>query len=220
MADNITPAAGFGGLPVGYRDQSGVLYQRNQMVCGALAADVSPTNPLPVADGAIYEPDFRMLDVDGDGTGNTQANGNYSVTPEIFYIQPAAGEILRISRMIISYTDAGGMTNNEYGNIGAALTNGVIVRKQNNSGTLNLITGTLPVKINSDWGAHCYDFKVLQYGAGNDLALARWTFKESGAPIRLVGDNNERLEVLLNDNFTGLETHCFKVDYVIEQAAS
>ena len=58
--------------------------------------------------------------------------------------------------------------------------------------------------------------QVLAWGAGNDQLIARWTFSKAGRPIRLVGDNNERLEVVLNDDFTGLVHQYFVVQGYIE----
>ena len=43
------------------------------------------------------------------------------------------------------------------------------------------------------------------------IIVVRWTFAKSGAPIRLDGAKNARLEVLLNDDLTGLVDHHFVV---------
>ena len=52
----------------------------------------------------------RYLDTNGDGTGTKTAVGEYHDAgdgQEIFYIQPPAGTIYRISRMIPFVEDAG-----------------------------------------------------------------------------------------------------------------
>lgn len=62
----------------------------------------------------------------------------------------------------------------------------------------------------------CYDVELKSWGAGNEVLLVRYTFLKSGQFVRLVGDNNERLEVVLNDNLTGLIDHSFLIQGYIE----
>lgn len=158
----------------------------------------------------------RYLDTNGDGSGSRDATGNYSVTPEIFYIQPPSSQVYRIHRMIPSLVDANGLIADEYGNLGAPLTNGIQVRIQDDSGTLIDLTDTLPVQTNGDWAHLCHDVNLFDWGSGNDHVTARWTFANSGTELRLIGANNERLEVVLNDDFTGLLEHEFRVEGYIE----
>ena len=153
----------------------------------------------------------RYLDTNGNGTGTTNANGDYSTVSDIFYIQPAAGEVFRISRMIVTVEDTAGMAAADYGNITGNLTNGITVREQNDSGTITDLTGGIPVKSNAQWARLCYDANVLTWGNGNEFLTVRWTFARTGQEMRLDGDENERLEVVLNDDFTGLVTHYFLV---------
>ena len=162
--------------------------------------------PSPSGYGPVPTPIYQHLDTNGDGTGIKNAIGDYSGSAETFYFQPAAGKIARITRMIVLirgpkaqfYTDS-------YGSVGE-LTNGVTVRVQNDSGTLVDLTNGLPVKTNGNWGHYCFDAEVYPSSVGNtDTYLrVRWTFEKAGYPLRLVGDNNERLEVVLNDNFDGV----------------
>lgn len=168
------------------------------------------------SDGPTKTPLFRHLDTNGDGTGTIVANGNYSGAAEIFYIQPGAGEIYRLQRMIVSLEDTNGFSAQEYGNLGSALTNGITVRVQNDSGTVYELTDGDPVKTNAKWGAFCYDVDLKTWGAGDEFLLVRWTFSRTGQPMRLVGDNNERLEVVLNDDFSGLVDQTFIVQGYIE----
>ena len=178
--------------------------------------------------GPVPTPIYRYLDTNGDGTGTKNAIGNYTGedgTLEIpaegvtsFFIQPAPGEIFRIQRMIVNVHDAQKFKPEEYGNL-TALTNGIFVRVSNNGTTLDLTDG-VPVKTNGSWGALCFDAELYSAAAGNgDYLRVRWTFAASGYPIRLVGDNNDRLEVVLNDNFTGLLDHYFQVQGYIEGTA-
>jgi hypothetical protein len=52
--------------------------------------------------------------------------------------------------------------------------------------------------------------------AGDEMLQVRWTFAKSGAQLRLNGNNNERLEVVLDDDLDGLIEHYFMVQGVYE----
>ena len=158
----------------------------------------------------------RFLDTNGDGTGSINANGDYSSAAGIFYIQPSINENYRIARMLVSIEDTAGMQADEYGNIGSALTNGITLRKQNDLGTIVDYTDSNPVKTNSQWGGFCYDVDLKTWGAGNELIVVRWTFTRAGQFIRLSGQDSERLEIVVNDNLTGLVSHKFLAQGYIE----
>lgn len=153
---------------------------------------------------------YQCLDTNGDGTGTTAATGDYSLAAEEFYITPGAAKAYSIARMIISLGDTATMQAQEYGNLGAALTNGITVKVDDGAGTeLKDLTGGLAVQTNADWGRLCYDVDIKNWGAGNELLVARWTFERSGKPLLL--EPNHRLVVNLNDSFTGLLSHTFFV---------
>lgn len=179
------------------------------------ATDVSATDPMPVSqaiNGAQNHLVMRFLDTVGDGTGTTNANGDYSVTQGIFRIAPGAGEIFRISRMIIMVEDTSGMTPVEYGNIGSALTNGIQLRCHDGTTTICDFTNGDPITRNGDWAGRCYDANLLTWGASNEILAIRWTFTESGQFIRLDGDANEELQIVLDDDMTDLINHTFYIN--------
>jgi hypothetical protein len=154
----------------------------------------------------------RMLDTNGNGTGTKSALGNYTSAAEEFYIQPPEGEQYRLTRMIVSVADTPAMQAEEYGNLGAALTNGITVSVHNSQGLLyDLTDPAFPVKTNAGWAYMCYDAQMLTWGAGDELLVARFTFLKSGAPVVLRSWEGEKLVVTLNDNFTGLIAHSFLV---------
>lgn len=157
----------------------------------------------------------RFLDTNGDGTGATNINGDYSATEEIFYIQPPAGKKYRISRMLLLLEDSH-IVWDQYGGMGEALTNGIIIRTRNDSEVITDLTNGRPIKRNMDWGAHCYDVDRNSTGQGNDYFHGRWTFALAGQVLRLDGDMNERLECVVNDDLSGLVSHLLKVDGEIE----
>jgi len=146
----------------------------------------------------------RHLDTDGDGTGTKNAIGDYSATPEIFYIQPPAGEIYRITRMMVLIRGAKSTFYTDSYGSRTELSTGVEIRTQDDSGTIVNLTDNVPIKTNGNWGRFCYDSEVYAADQGNTNTYlrVRWTFEKSGQQIRLVGNNNERLEVVLNDNFS------------------
>jgi len=124
--------------------------------------------------------------------------------------------------MIISVEDGTGMTADEYGNLGSALTSGISVRLSNNDGVITDLTDGLPVTTNAHWGRVCYDVDIKAWGVtpSDDLLVCRWTFAKSGQQVRLVGNQNERLEIPLYDNVTGLVHHCFMVQGYIENTGT
>lgn len=152
----------------------------------------------------------QFLDTNGDGTGTTNANGNYAVTPTEFYIQPGAGYYYKIARMIVEIEDTVGMSATDYGNITSGLTNGVSVQVKRGSTVLRDLTPDT-VKANAQWAAYCYDADLKAWGSGNEVLAVRWTFEKSGLPAYLNGTENDRLSVTLNDDLTGLVTHTFLV---------
>jgi len=214
MADNITLDVGAGGDVLAADEVGGAKHQRVKVEFGSdgTATEVDADNPLPINQGQDGTQNLiisRYLDDVGDGSGNKNANGDYT-TPDIFFIQPGAGEIYRIARLIISVEDGTGFTAVKYGNL-AALTNGIQIRVQGDSGTIIDLTDNVPIKSNSHYGRTCYDVALKDWGAGDQLLCARWTFEKHGQMLRLDGDadGGERLEVLLSDNFTGINFHYF-----------
>lgn len=154
---------------------------------------------------------YRYLDSNGDGSGTKNANLDFNAAPDIFYIQPPSINVFYLNRMIVSIGDTAAMQAQEYGNLGAALSNGITIKLVDDSGTILDVCGGIPVATNADWGRMCFDVDVKTWGAGNELLVSRWTFAKAGYPIRLDGSKNERLEVSFSDDLDGLLTHYFLV---------
>ena len=160
---------------------------------------------------------YRLLDTNGgDGTGVNNAIGDYLSSQEIFYIQPPPNVTYVIARMMIEIEDATPFDSGFYGSA-ITLTNGIFTRISNDTTTIVDMTNNAPIKTNSHWGLLCYDTSLSNYGSGNNFLHARCTFKKSGQSVILRGNFNERLEVVLNDDFTDLTGHRFQVQgYSIE----
>ena len=153
----------------------------------------------------------RFLDTNGDGSGTTNFNGDYSSAQEIAYIQPGATETIYLSRMLVTIEDTSGFSAADYGNITSGLSNGVQVRVQDEDGTAVDLTAGSPITSNAEWGTFCYDVALKTWSTGNEFLLVRWTFEKSGTPIKLDGRKSARLEVLLDDDLQGLVAHKFLV---------
>lgn len=162
----------------------------------------------------------RYLDTAGDGSGAKEATGDYSITPEEFYLQPPVNEVYQISRLLVSIEDTTGMVPEEYGNLGSALANGVSVSYEKDGVEVVDLTDGLPIKNNAQWGMLCFDVDVKNWAntPTDELVVVRWTFARSGTNLRLSGFNatRDRLVVSLNDNLEGLISHRFKAQGFIE----
>lgn len=158
---------------------------------------------------------FKALSSNGDGTGTVNAIGDYSVTPLNLKYTGEIDKVGLINRMIVQIVDGNGFSVSNYGAL-PALTNGVVVSvKDANDNVINSLTA-YPVLSNGDWGAQCYDAQYQSYGVGDDTLLVRWTFGNSGKPLEIDFRKGEYLDVELNDNFTGLTLHRFKIDGVFK----
>lgn len=158
----------------------------------------------------------RFLDANGDGTGNKNWIGDYS-TPDLAYIQPAAGETMHLTRMIVTIQDDSALAADGYGGL-AGLTNGVTVILRDDSGVIANLTNGDPIKSNAEWGSRCYDITPHSWGGGGseNIVLVRWTFERAGVDLQLIGDDGGRLEVGFSDDFTGLAAHRFCVQGYME----
>lgn len=162
----------------------------------------------------------RFLDTTGDGTGEKDAIGDYSSVEKIFFIQPSDIQTLRITRLLVSIEDEGPADAGSYGNA-IDLINGIQVQIRNNSGVLIDLTDGSPIFTNSHWARYTYDVRSSSFGAGGmgmglNYVFARWSFLAAGIALRLRGDQNERLSVILNDDFSGLVSHRFVVQGFFE----
>jgi len=133
---------------------------------------------------------------------------NYAVTAGVYQIAPPAGEIWQIARLVYYIEDVGSFDSGGFGN-GAALTNGIILKVENATTVLNVLTAGLPIKKNTHWRRFCFDLEIDTFGLGNESMASRWSFFKSGAYLKLNGDNGEKITVTLNDDFSGIVSQTF-----------
>ena len=155
----------------------------------------------------------KFLRLSGSASETNNANGVYNATNQTgsFYVQPPAGEIWRVHRLLVNVLNTSAATNiNQYAGIDE-LSNGIQVRVIN--GGTDDFTNNDPIKKLTDWGAYCYDIDLKnKVNAGNTCYVGvRWTFANSGQEIRLIGDNNDRFEVTCRDDLSDLAEHRFLI---------
>ena len=167
---------------------------------------------MPTARKYVYDPDnnagiiHQFLDVNGDESGATNFNGNYSVTPITAYIQPPAGEVYVITHLLIAVTD--NLINVDgYGNL-SALSNGYDIQVVDSSDTLIVqLSGSLKINTHLDLATRYYHTRYISTGTGSNSMLHNVNFEEDGQPVIL--KDQQKLRIVLNDDFTGLVDHSF-----------
>jgi hypothetical protein len=152
----------------------------------------------------------RVLDSEGDGTGQKNARGNYAGSNASMMLKPASGTVFHLTRMLVYIRDTGSFDAEDYGN-GITLTAGIEVFIKDANGTIVNLTDSVPIMNNGSWSRICYDVNQESYGTGDEYLAARWTFAKAGQEISLDGSKGEYLEVQLRDNLSNLVEHRFTV---------
>lgn len=126
------------------------------------------------------------------------------VSPIIYKAQPASGVIVDINRIIVDIVHTTAGDNSRFGNIIGGLTNGLVLK----------LNKTKNKKILSQWktnGEIKNDMFDLDYtdkaGAGLFGTSGRWSFngrEKNNFAIRLIGDRNDKFEVLVQNDLSSL----------------
>lgn len=153
-------------------------------------------------------PFYLFLTTAGDGTGAIDHTGNYSVTPREVYVQPAAGEALLITTLIMTIADDGTFDPQKYGAINA-LVNGFDFVVRANGISTGLLQGN-KIKTGFDAMGCGAQFQFVEMLKDRPLLQVRFEQGVESA-IRLNGNTLDRLSVTLNDNFTGMLLNRFSV---------
>lgn len=161
----------------------------------------------------------RFLDTNGDGTGTVSATGNYSGGATNFFIQPGSNEQYEISSLILTIYDAVTFEFSDYG-AASGLTNGISIQLVQNGATTDL-TDQETIKNNFHVYTQFFPVQFLTLGPALDqfsIITALYDFKNHhNLKIVLNGVTNDRLQIVLNDNFSGLNDHRFHVKgYIVE----
>jgi len=129
-------------------------------------------------------------------------------TPQEYFIAPSAGEVWHLTRLLFSMTSS---SNGDLGTFSGipALTNGVLLKVR-----INGQYGTFSNwKTNADIKADMFDveFDTRAGGGGTYGVSGRGTFTAAGAIVRLDGDTNDRVEVYIQDDLTGVNEFTMKL---------
>lgn len=151
-------------------------------------------------------PNSRYFDTVGNGTGTKDAATlDGSSTPVTMLIKPAAGEIYKVERIIISTTISANNPNSGYAGSASELTNGFTMSVYTGAAggsTVWDITDGIPIKANHDWKNLCHDEIQSNYGTTQSELSYRYTFSRDGNPVILDGDNGDELRIIINDDLT------------------
>jgi hypothetical protein len=137
-------------------------------------------------------------------TTNMAVSGSLA-SPEIFEIDPPDGTIWQLTRIMHSITDQTAMDDAKFGGI-TALTNGVALRATTAAGRTVVFANW---KSNSDMKLDMYDVDYSTKAPSGFFGLnGRWTFTKAEVIAELDGDASpiQKMEVLIQDNLTGLDT--------------
>jgi len=124
-------------------------------------------------------------------------------SPLIYHIKPPSGVKWDIVRILFYIEDDSAMDDGKFGGI-SALTNGIVLRSKNGT-YLNIAN----VKTNGDFAQIAFDRDYVAKppaGTGHSMIVRR-TFggqSKNGVVIRLDGDKDDELEVIVRDDLTGL----------------
>ena len=157
----------------------------------------------------MSRPFVQLLSTNGDGTGTTNAIGDYSSAAETFELadQTDALETV-VVRLIVYVEDSGAFDAAGYGNAGV-LANGITVSVLSAAGAEIIDLTPDPIKSNGGWASLAYDTQVATWGTGNEFLVTRWTFGKFTPDGGIVLTDGERLVVNVNDDLTDLVAHRF-----------
>jgi len=131
--------------------------------------------------------------------------------PVVYEVKPPSDEVWHLTRILMSITDQTAMDDALFGGIGA-LTNGVtIIESRVSESTFS------NWRSNSSFKEDMYDVSYSTKAPSGYFGLTcRWTFKNAGVAVRLVGSRGDSLKILIQDDLTGLDTFRVKAQGHIE----
>jgi len=126
-------------------------------------------------------------------------NGSLA-SPQIFRLKPPEDEVWHITRLLFTMEDDVAMDDGKFGGL-TALTNGVVFRRFNDG----VYTTFANFKSNRKFMDSMYDVEYNPKAPAGTYGLrGRWTLTKAGVVIRLDGSTNDELQVLVQDDISGL----------------
>lgn len=146
-----------------------------------------------------------------NAAGSDSVTGNYAGNPTEFFVRPPAGEVWRISRLLVIVEDSK-INADDYGAIAGGISPGMELYVADDNGIINHLMDNGDISSNAEWAEYCYDADAKFWGVGNEFLVVRWTFTKAGVPLRLRGSHRERLAILAQADLTGLVEH----EYIVQ----
>ncbi len=171
----------------------------------------------------------------GTAIAGTVANSTSTWTVEVqnqtFRAGPPAGQEWEVMRIIVHIRDTDSSFNAErYGAIDVDTAGtGLLVNTGYSSADGGAVIHYLlgededgssqhTVKSNFDWEAICFDASRNAFGSGDDAIAVRWSFFKGNPGNRgiiLNGDDGHEIQVVIQDDLSGLVDHHFRIEGAI-----
>lgn len=147
----------------------------------------------PLDNDFIAGDDVKEIDIAMNKSGSL-------ASPISYKVQPVASERFQLTRILITMLDGTAMDDGKFGGLDL-LANGVLIRISEN-GKMRTLTHW---KSNSDLKDDMFDVVYSDKAPAGEFGLSgRWTFTKGQFVVDLNGANGDYLEVLIQDNLTGL----------------
>lgn len=145
----------------------------------------------------------QRFTVNGDGTGNSNANQDYSGgSLTKFFVQPVLGDVYELYTFGMIIKTATAFEAGEYGD-GVELLVGVSMTIEDDTGVIHDFLDGGKIKSNGGWGI-VLDVDPIIASPNSPASLTGMdVFKiTSGDPVRIVGKLKQRIVITLNDNMS------------------
>lgn len=145
----------------------------------------------------------QRLTENGDGTGNANANQDYSGgSLTKFFVQPANDQSFELHTFGIIIRTATAFEAGEYGD-GAELEEGISLTIEDDTGIIHDFLAGDKIRVNAGWGIILLIDSIISSPNSPALLTGSDAFRATvGDPIRIVGSLNQRIVITLNDNMT------------------
>lgn len=172
---------------------NGTTAERSHFHVTAVSAGVSLTLNRPLDNNHLVGAVVQEVEIGMNVTSSL-------ASPNSFKIQPPSNERWQITRLMTTMLDDSSMDDGKFGGIDA-LPNGVVIRLRRNGSTQTLTHW----KSNADLKDDMYDVTYSDRAPAGQFGLSsRWTFTKAQFVADLEGSTGDYLEVLTQDNLSGL----------------
>lgn len=149
----------------------------------------------------------RFLTANGDGTGEHNLNGDYSLTPLVAYYE--ATSRFELASLLVNISDSSKFVQTGYGGISqGTILNGIRFYIQPVGGSDIPILASFGITQNYQWLSITPDADITTFDlTPQTMAIFVNTKRLYGKYLHM--NAGEKIKVVLNDNFTDLVNHSF-----------